>query len=259
MISIVTAYYNRKPLFYETLKSITRSEYKDIEFIVVDDGSDDTHRLEDLVNEFPFIRIIRLERGNRWYINPCVPFNIGLREAQGDIIVLQNPECLYVHDVLTFIVDNLNNSKYISISTYALNPSLTSELPKYNNSEMIIEFFKSLPKQKYTGSIMPGWYNHPRYRPTYFHFCSAITRENMKKLNGFDERFAHGVGYDDDDEFVDRVKKLGLKLIIPEQVSVLHQYHSPVPYPIGGKNRTILNKKTKIETDYKVNTLPLWA
>lgn len=32
MISIVSAYYNRKPQFYETLKSISKSEFKDFYF-----------------------------------------------------------------------------------------------------------------------------------------------------------------------------------------------------------------------------------
>ena len=42
MISIVTAYYNRKRLFLRTLQSISLNYGKiDFEVIVVDDGSDD--------------------------------------------------------------------------------------------------------------------------------------------------------------------------------------------------------------------------
>lgn len=61
-ISIVTAYHNRKQLFYNTLKSISKSSVKDIEVIVVDDGSNEEHRLEDLTQEFPYLKIIRLEK-----------------------------------------------------------------------------------------------------------------------------------------------------------------------------------------------------
>ena len=57
MISIVTAYYNRKQLFINTLKSIKaqNSTYL-LEVIAVDDGSEETERLEDLVSEFPFLK-----------------------------------------------------------------------------------------------------------------------------------------------------------------------------------------------------------
>ena len=50
MISIVTAYYNRKQLFINTLKSIKaqNSTYL-LEVIAGDDGSEETERLEDLV------------------------------------------------------------------------------------------------------------------------------------------------------------------------------------------------------------------
>ena len=56
MISIVSAYYNRKPQFYRTLKSIVKSKFKDIEYIVVDDCSSNEHRIEDLVKEFSFLK-----------------------------------------------------------------------------------------------------------------------------------------------------------------------------------------------------------
>ena len=54
-ISIVTSYYNRKQQFINTLKSIEESVHKDVEVIVVDDCSVEEHRLEGLVDEFPFL------------------------------------------------------------------------------------------------------------------------------------------------------------------------------------------------------------
>ena len=65
MISIVTAYYNRKKLFYETLKSINRSAFKDIEIIAVDDASSPEERIEDLMDEFPYLKVYRLEKKHK--------------------------------------------------------------------------------------------------------------------------------------------------------------------------------------------------
>lgn len=264
MISIVTAYYNRKKLFYETLKSIAKSKFKDFELIVVDDASFPEERLENLLIDFPFMKIIRLEPENKWYINPCIPFNIGIRAAVGNIIILQNPECLHVHDVLTYINKNINDSNYISISTYALNEEITATLSKYCDDNTVGDFLKTLPQQPsggipLTGGIpIIGWYNHSIYRPVHYHFCSAITKKNMEKLNGFDERYAYGIGYDDND-FIERVKRLGLKLIISDTVSVIHQFHSIVYYlmpnvmQLHEKNRTLYFNVTMKEIKYKAN------
>jgi GT2 family glycosyltransferase len=263
MISIVTAYYNRKDLFIRTLKSIVKSRFKDFELIAVDDGSSPEHRLEDLIEEFPFLKIIRLEKENKWYINPCVTFNIGLREAKGDIIVLQNPECLHVHDVLTYINEHIDDSNYISMSAYGLNPELTDALPIYINKNIVIKFLKSLPQQTYRGWTTLGWYNHSIYRPVHFHFCSAMSRNSMAKLNGFDERFAHGIGYDDD-EIIVRIRKLGLKMHIEDNISVIHQYHSSLWQPPNAAqlceiNRQIVDNYTRQENKISVNSFQLWS
>lgn len=261
-ISIVTGYYNRKDLFYLTLKSIAKSEFKDFELIAVDDGSSIEHRIEDLQTEFPFLKIIRQEREDRWYINPCVTFNIGLREAKGDIIVLQNPECLHVHDILSYFITNVDDSKYISISAYGLDPETTKILPQHYENNSVKELLESLPQRRYIGGTALGWYNHSRHRPVHFHFCSAMTRLNMSKLNGFDERFALGIGYDDD-ELIARIKILGLKLVIEDSVSVIHQYHTSIWNPPNAaqlceKNRLILHNTTLKLNKYNANLARLW-
>jgi glycosyltransferase involved in cell wall biosynthesis len=263
MISIVTGYYNRKDLFYRTLKSITKSKFKDIELIAVDDGSSPEHRLEDLTHEFPFLKIIRLEKANKWYINPCVTFNIGLREAKGSIIVLQNPECLHVHDVLTYLSERINDSNYISLSAYGLDPQSEPILLRNITNDTVIEYFKSLPQQAYYGGSAAGWYNHSKFRPVHFHFCSAMSRKSMSMLNGFDERFANGIGYDDD-ELIARIRKLGLTLIIEDNVSVIHQYHptlweSPNAGMLCERNRVLLENYTKKENKYRANLIKLWG
>ena len=257
-ISIVSAYYNRKKQFYETLKSIAKSKFSEFELIVVDDCSSPEHRLEEYLNEFSFLKIIRLERENRWYVNPCVPFNIGIRAAIGDIIIIQNPECLHAGDVLTYINENIDDTNYITMSVYSVDENITNTLPKYRDNNTIVDFLKTLPQQSpFTGSIN-GWYNHSKYRPVYYHFCSAITKINMEKLNGFDERYAHGIAYDDD-EFVKRIERLGLTKIINDNISVIHQYHPPFLYNISNneqiheKNKLLYENITQKETKIKAN------
>ena len=261
MISIVTGYYNRKKLFEETLRTIKNSEVKDIEVIAVDDGSDPRERLENLKSDYPFLKIIRLEKEDKWYINPCIPFNIGLREAKGDKIVLQNPECLHVHDVLKCVEEELDDSKYMSFACYAVDSNQNKNVPKFSRDGSLPEYVSTLPQQTYRGYDTPGWYNHSRFRPTHFHFCAAISRNNMAKLNGFDERLAGGIGYDDD-EIVARIRMLGINMVIKDDVQVVHQYHSSLwEHPNGAylceMNRRIV-QQIRMENKPYVNTIPLW-
>lgn len=120
-ISIVTAYYNRKKLFERTLNSINETEYQGVfEVIAVDDGSDEDERLEDLKNKYPFLKIIRLEPEQKWYNNSCIPFNLGFKEAKGDKIIIQNPECYHFNDILKYVGANLQKDDYLSFGCFAL-------------------------------------------------------------------------------------------------------------------------------------------
>jgi len=262
MISIVTSYYNRKQLFVETLKSLRKSKIKDFEFIVVDDGSDPQHRLEDLQKKFPFLKIIRLEKKDKWYINPCVPFNIGIKAAKGDKIILQNPECLHVHDVLACVDEELNDSNYISMSCYAVDSGMNKLIPQHSALGNLPNLIKTFPQQRYTGYDTPGWYNHSIHRPLHFHFCSAITRNNMKKINGFDERLAYGIGYDDD-EITLRIRMLGLDMVIKDDISVIHQYHSSLWEHPNAAHLCEMNRRLKEEIRREnksyVNSKSLWS
>lgn len=224
-ISIVTAYYNRKKLFCETLKSISKSKCKDFEIIAVDDASLPEERIEDLTKIFPFLKVIRVESKNKCYFNSCIPFNIGIAKADGDIIMLQNPECLHVHDVLNYVTTEVNETNYITMSAYSIGKELTECLPLQIDKTDFINYFKSLPQQLVCDYV--GWYNHSKYNPCYFHFCVALTKKNMKLLGGFDERYASGIGFEDND-FVSRVEKLGLHKIINDDISVIHQWHPKV-------------------------------
>lgn len=257
-ISIVTSYFNRKNLFLNTLKTILNTKHNDFEIVVVDDGSSAEHRLEDLEEKYDFLKVVRVESKDKWYVNPCVPFNLGIKKAVGNVIIIQNPECLHVHDVLSHVANEINDEKYITISAYATNQLTTKKMNESLENNNLINFFNELPQQSSAGGQTNGWYNHSRYRPVFYHFCSAISRNNLEKLNGFDERYAMGIAYDDN-EFIERIKRLGLKLIISDDVSVIHQWHPTVFYNKNNvRNLQQINKNmffnvTKRENIIKVN------
>ena len=196
--------------------------------IVVDDASDEQHRLEDLVGQYSFLRVIRQDPADKWYLNPCIPYNIGFEHAMGDKIVIQNPECAHIGDVLKYVDEHLTDETYISFSTLSLNKEITSKIQTDSYEDMhatVNSVAKTAVAATFNGTL--NWYNHQKYRPKAYHFCSAITKNTLTKLGGFDERFAFGYWYDDD-EFVTRIHRAGVAIAIPDSSNnpfVAHQWH----------------------------------
>ena len=265
-ISIATSYYNRKPQFINTLKTIQKSkQINNTELIVVDDCSADEHRLDDIPQQYPFVKVIRLESKDRWYTNPCVPFNKAIKEATGDVIILQNPECLHVGDILSDVVNSISDDNYITYGVYSINKSITEnihDLPYDDDRifDMIKAQIKPMNNINYVSEGQSCWYNHSIYRPAAYHFVSAISKKNMDILNGFDERYANGIGFDDD-EFLFRIKLKGLNIKIHDNPFALHQWHysennffakSPNINDAIIKNQTLFNNITKNLKTYHV-------
>lgn len=210
-ISLVTAYHNRKELFYNTLKSIQYYGHDDIEIIVVDDGSDENHILTTINDDFDLnINIIRIEPENKWWKNPCIPFNLGFEKATGDVIILQNPECLHYGDIISYVKDNIEENKYLNFGCYSINELLLKKINKIdfttNLTGQISDILFPMNFKAATFDGETGWYNHSIYRPRKLHFCSAITKKDLNKIGGFSEEYANGIGYDDDD-FIYKIMK----------------------------------------------------
>jgi len=216
MTSIVMSAFRRQEQLDVTLRSIHASSVKDYELIIVDDASP-TPLICDEAN------IIRVEPNEKWYTNPCIPYNRGFKEAKGEVIVIQNPECYHVGDVLGYVREKIRTGLYLSFSCYAINRNETQKLARGEMPQVKMRTFRR-PEDN-------GWYNHPHFRPVGFHFCSAIMRDDLNELGGFDERYAEGIGYDDDD-LVARIKKRKMRLDIVEKPYVLHQFHTPMSYAV---------------------------
>jgi len=257
MISIATTYFNRKTQFINTLKSLTLSRVKDFELIAVDDCSDEEERIEDLEKDFSFLKVYRIGEKEKRFNNPCIAFNLAFSKCSGDTIIIQNAECFHYTDILHAVREKISEDKYLSLACYSIDQETTERISiDFLNSFKTINF---LPRRQDINGLN-GWYNHGLYRPTGLHFCSAISRKNLIKLNGFDERYAEGSCFDDN-EFLHRIGVLGLKIIFEnEQVSV-HQYHPNFNYhkpnisAMEHANQNLYRNTTLKENIYKANPL----
>lgn len=264
MISIVTAYYNRKALFRRTLQSIKNQNCEELlEVIAVDDGSKEDERLENLIEEFPFLKVIRLDPAKKWYHNSCIPFNIGFKAAKGDKIIIQNPECLHYGNILEYTENNLKEGNYLSFACFSLDKDSTENIEQYIGIPERIEEIIDRDNHTVEQDGDAGWYNHSIHRPVGYHFCTAISKIDLVDLGGFDELYALGIAYDDD-EILHRIKSKKMKVEFIDSPIVLHQNHyTPFTNSYNlRENKELLceiNKKTFVNitknTTYRKNKI----
>ncbi|ARF08273.1 glycosyltransferase family 2 [Catovirus CTV1] len=219
-ISIVFSHYNRINQFVLTLSQIEKFRNESIEIIVVDDNSccsDKVMLLKDLFCLNIKIKMIGAEKN---HINPCIAYNKGICLTEGEIIILQNPEVCYTSNIIEYVLKNVNDRNYLSFNCLSLKSYQDNILLKNNINNDIMKLFDKNNSQ---------WYNHKTLNPTYYHFCSAITKKNLLKIRGFSHEYRDGYCYDDSD-LVHKIDSLNLQKIIPENIYVIHQYHDPLPY-----------------------------
>lgn len=247
MISIVMTYFNRKQQLLMTLKSIALYA-SDIEVIIVDDAS--RERVEDVVKQFSYpIKLIRIEPQEKWWVNPCMAFNRGFKEAKGDKVIIQNAECVHAGNVIRHVRDNLTDSTYLSYGCYSVAQQTYRKMMRISDVSRSISSILPLKNVTRAGQL-DGWYNHTLYRPFAYHFTSAITQKKLTQLGGFDERYASGLGYDDND-FLWRVKHLPLEVSIVDNPYTIHLFHNSGSVVIPGsqfqKNREIYHSRMRGE------------
>ncbi len=206
-ISVVMTYFERQAQLEKTLLSIAKTAHKDFEVIIVDDCS----KNDIILPELPYkAEVIKLK--DKTWFNTANVYNVGFHRAlksNPDVVIIQNAECYHHGDVLSY-AEKVTDDNYIAFACYSL---AKDEEPGTVINDRIVTF---------TGDS--GWYNHPVHRPVAFHFCAAITAKNLRKINGFDERFCEGVAYEDN-YFVHQIRNLGLRIDIPTDPMVFHQFH----------------------------------
>lgn len=223
-VSVVMTTYNRAPLLRATLASIRNQCYQNLEVIVVDDGNDNGAS-EEVCSLFSdtVAKFIKREREpGTFYSNPSVPNNLGLKAATGDLVILQNAECMHHENVIEKFVEQTP----FGTASFAMVEALTPQGTHYM------------------------WYTHPIFNRRPFFFCGAMARTHFVELRGFDENFRY-YGFDDD-QFSLRMENLGIKNNYSTNIRVSHLWHGPSYKPqdlsLNQQNENYFNEwKIKFE------------
>lgn len=196
-VSIVLPLWNRTRLLANTLGSIARQTRQPNEIIVVEDRPNDESGRRLCEGRAKWIP---MDGYPDVYRNVGSVYNVGLKAATSDIVIMQSAECMYESTRgISDLLSGIESDGFASAVPYVRSLSPTGRF---------IEWFchPSLGGR-------PGWTGM---------FCHAIHRQRLVEVGGYDEVFK-GYGFDDD-LLLYRLKRNGVQ---PRHVNTIvsHQWH----------------------------------
>jgi hypothetical protein len=164
------------------------------------------------------IRLIpyEVEKG----FNPSKAFNIGVRESKHDNIIITSPEVKPTTNVLKQLSECLDKNIVCQVQDQDEDGNLTI---------LVSSIFRG---------DTPAMY-----------FLAMFRKEDILKINGWDEEFMKGYAYEDND-FGERWARAGLPFEVREDIQGVHQYH-PRSETIA-EGSSINSKHYQENTDNKV-------
>lgn len=200
-ISIVAPYWNRNGAANIALRLIDQHyKHLDLQYVMVDDGSKEEFVPE---GDWPWLDIVKLPRKDV-AMNPCVPINVGVKYAKGDVIVLTNPEIRHNTPVLEQMLQSLmeaGENGYVSAACW-----YERDRSWHAHSCILVDGQRD---------------NYRQPKGSAFHFCTMFFRTLWDKAGGFDEEYRDGVGWDDPD-WVNRVHRAGGVFVMRDDLVVEH-------------------------------------
>jgi GT2 family glycosyltransferase len=201
-VSIVLSCYKRGKQLRKTLESIRRQAMK-AEIIVVEDGNDGL--TEKAAREYKAKYFRKFRTDLPAFQNPSRVHNIGIRNATGEVIVLQGGEVMYesAPDGLSDLVEPV-----LADSKVATTPIVRALGPDGKPTEILCA----------PDGPRGGWI---------INFCLAVHRAALYKVGGFEEGYT-GYGFEDD-QLMYSLRKIGVSTKYVD-VLVSHQHHERTNY-----------------------------
>lgn len=212
-VSVIIVTYNSKRYLKLCIGSIMKQDYP-LEIIVVDNCSTDG-TVEFIRDNFSFVKIIESKKN----LGFGAGNNLGVKYAEGDYLVMLNPDTVVEDGWLKELVKPLKEEKLITT------PKILTYDASMINTCGIVNHFTGLPFTRDLGSES-NVHQKPEYVSGFSGCCFAIRKKDFIAIGGFDENFFL---YNEDTDLSWRMHLKGFKILFVPTSVVRHDYTLKVP------------------------------
>jgi glycosyltransferase involved in cell wall biosynthesis len=193
LVSVIVPVYNGERFLAEALNSIFAQDYRPIEVIVVDDGSDD--RTAEIARDFADIRCLR--QSNQGL---AAARNAGIREAHGEFIAFLDADDLMLPNKLTVQMQYLLDHPEVGCV-------LCRQKPLWEPDTPIPAWLRPDRVFGDPGGVIPP--------------SALVRRVSIQRAGGFDPTYRVAEGM----EWLGRLRDAGVRIAVVPEVLMLRRIH----------------------------------
>jgi glycosyltransferase involved in cell wall biosynthesis len=125
LISVLILTWNRKDDTLETIRSIHEQAYRDLEIVVVDNGSTDGTK-EAIRQAYPEVKLVVLDQN----MGAAIGRNAGIAVAQGDIVFCLDSDASPGHDTMTNLARRFQDDPELGVINSKIVNAYTREIDR---------------------------------------------------------------------------------------------------------------------------------
>lgn len=177
-ITVLISVHNGEKYLKEAVDSILNQDYKDFEFLIIDDAS--TDNTSKILNNYsdPRIKIIK----NITNLGLTKSLNIGIREARGEYIARMDADDISLSERLQIQIDFMDANKDIILTG--------------SWAQLIDQNGKNLSIAKVTDDINIIKYSFILGKPPFIHSSWMFRKEIIKDLGGYNESYKNAQDFE---------------------------------------------------------------
>lgn len=195
-ISVIIPTYNESGVIGECLESLSRQSFRDMEIIVVDDGSSDNTVKELQNSRYPELQVLKQEHKGAGAAR-----NLGAAKASGEILVFVDADMTFDTNFILNLVEPIVEGKVKG--TFSKEEYLAN---KDNVWAVFWNLNRGLPRDRMHSK------DYPDHQPVF----RAILKSEFERVSGFDEK----AGYTDDWSLSE---KLGIEAVAAKGAVFYHK------------------------------------
>ncbi|MFL0706830.1 glycosyltransferase [Cylindrospermopsis raciborskii] len=217
-VTVLMSVYNGERWLYESIESVLEQTFKDFEFIIVNDGSQDSSL--DIINTFA-VRDQRIRVIDKPNTGLADSLNLGIGQARGEWIARID-------------ADDVCEPNRLEIQYYEAH--LTKELVLLGSALIEInEFGQRLKTHYYPSSHDQLTTRLINYRSFFAHSSAFFRNQAVKELGGYRTRIKRSQDYD----LWLRLSKIGKIACVVEPLVRIRKHTGQVSYEEGGHRQII--------------------